>query len=72
MPDTLPPRPTPVTPLTGLRALQAARDSAADEIARALQAVIPRDFRGVLTIHIANGVVRREDVTFELRPPQAR
>jgi hypothetical protein len=26
----------------------------------------------VLTIHIANGVVRREDVTFELRPPQAR
>lgn len=73
MPDTLPPpRPAPVAPLTGLRALHAARDAAAEEIARALRPAIPRGFRGKITVVIQEGVVRPEDVTLELRPPQGR
>lgn len=53
-----------------LEALHQARDAAAAAVARALQPIIPRGFRGKLTICIDAGVVRPENVTMELRPPQ--
>lgn len=55
-----------------LRALQAARDSAAEEIIKALRPALPKDFDGKLTITIRGGVVRAENVVMELRPPQGR
>jgi hypothetical protein len=56
----------------GLHALHQARDAAAEEVARALRPAIPRDFDGKLTINIRRGVIRPEDVSLELRPPQGR
>lgn len=54
----------------GLKALHDARDSAAEEIARAIQRVLPTGFTGKFTVTASRGVVRPENVSVELRPPQ--
>ena len=54
----------------GLQALHDARDKAAQQIADAIQKVLPKGFRGRLAIVVDNGVVRAQDVAIELRPPQ--
>lgn len=54
----------------GLSALHNARELAAQEIAAAVQRVLPRGFRARITLHVDGGVVRPQDVTIELRPAQ--
>lgn len=41
-------------------------------VARAVQAVLPKGFRGVLTIAVDNGVVLPHDCTVQFRPPQPK
>jgi len=41
-------------------------------VARALQAILPKGFRGVLTIAVDNGVVLPHDVSVQFRPPQPK
>lgn len=41
-------------------------------VARALQAILPKGFRGVLTIAVDNGVVLPHDVAVQFRPPQPK
>lgn len=57
---------------TGLKALHEARDTAAAEIAAAIQRVIPAGFRARIAVTVDNGVVQAEDVAIELRPRQRR
>ncbi len=54
----------------GLKALEKARVEAAQEIAAALQRILPPGFRAKLTITVDRGVVRAQDVAIELRPQQ--
>jgi len=58
------------TPSAGLKALHEARDQAAREIAAALQRILPPGFRGLITVYVDKGVIRAQDVSIELRPPQ--
>ncbi len=44
----------------------------AEKVAKAVQAILPARFRGVMRIAIDNGVVRAHDVAIEYRPPQPR
>lgn len=54
----------------GLKALHDARDQAAREIAMALQRILPDGFRGRITVCVDKGLIRAQDVSIELRPPQ--
>lgn len=54
----------------GLQKLHDARDEACASIAAVLQRMVPRGFRGRITVTVDNGVVRAQDVAIELRPSQ--
>lgn len=64
----------PVVPTRegALLKLHEARDGACAQIADALQRVVPRGFRAIITARVDNGVVRAEDVAIELRPCQRK